>query len=469
MTKYIITTANVFIPAEIRYTNISSTYLPADVLNKLLKVFGKDSTLVAGVDVYGKHAYRALKEVKNKNKYINDCKTKFRNTLKLWGIEPDLYIDSDNDKMNEFVEYSIKNLQNKGLIEKVDDPTFYCRDCNEELSKSECNITSKEENRLKKYDKLDDFINEDIECRLCGGQNVEIRMEHQWELKLPRTSFLTSLIEQQDQASNVCQNMQGIYDNNFNTWVFTRNNYGRVMPIDKDKRIYLWYDSLISKLLPLTNNPENVSNDLKESEYFCYFGKNILPYYSLIMPTIFKYGFNAEQMNIKYEARGFCLTQENDASILSQDVYTPEELSRVRLFVLSRVPDKIKDYKLTEDNYKQFLSGTYKNLIKYFHRTSPILSGAIIDFNSDEYRIIENHVLNGRVNKVVSTIEQWAIDDLKEIGKNTYDIKKVKNRHAIITKVIGAIAPNMIKELNYTNKISQVNQAILEKKYDHSK
>ena len=344
MAKYIITTANVFIPAEIRYTNISSTYLPADVLNKLLKALGKDSTLVAGVDVYGKHAYRALKLVENKDKYIDECKAKFRNTLKLWGIEPDLYIDSDNVKMDEFVEYSIKNLQNNGIIEKVEEPAFYCHDCNEELSKSECKITSKKEKRLKKYDKIDDFINEDIDCKLCGSENVEVRFEQQWGMKLPRTSLLDSLMEQQDPTSNVSQNMRGIYDNNFNTWVFTRNNYGRIMPIDQDKQIYLWYDSLVSKLLPLTDKPDNVSNDLKNSEYFCYFGKNILPYYSLIMPTIFKYGFNADQMNIKYEARGFCLTQENDAGILSQDVYTPEELSRVRLFVLSKVPDKIKDY-----------------------------------------------------------------------------------------------------------------------------
>lgn len=226
MAKYIVTTANVFIPAEIRYTNISSTYLPADVLNKLLKALGKDSTLVAGVDVYGKHAHRALKLAENKDKYINECKTKFRNTLKLWGIEPDLYIDSDNVKM---------------------------------------------------------------------------------------------------------------------------------------------------------------------------------------------------------------------------------------------------DYKLTEDNYKQFLSGTYKNLIKYFHRLSPILSGKAIDIESEEYKTIENHILNGRVNKVVSTIEQWAVDDLKEISKDNHNIKKIGNRYAIITKVMGAIAPNIVKELNHVNTTSQVKQAIMEKKYDYSK
>ena len=63
--------------------------------------------MIAGVDVFGKHAYRAMRHIKDKDKYIADCKKEFRQTLSLFGIEPDLYIDSDNPNMDKFVNYSV--------------------------------------------------------------------------------------------------------------------------------------------------------------------------------------------------------------------------------------------------------------------------------------------------------------------------------------------------------------------------
>ncbi len=468
MTKYLITTANVFIPAKIRYTNISSTYLPADILNKMLKSFGEESQMIAGVDVYGKHAYRAMRHIKNKSRYITDCKKEFRQTLSKFGIEPDIYIDSDNSKMNEFVEYSIDELYKNGLLVKTQDYSFYCQDCHEDLSKSECEITTQKEGRLKKHSSIEELLQEDFVCKLCGSNNVEIRQDMQWGLLLPRTDFLKSLVEQQDTTSNIIPNIQNIYNKDFDCWAFTRNNYGRQMPIDKEKSIYLWYDSMVSKLLAVSSKPENVANDIKNVKMISYFGKNILPYYSLMMPTIFNKGFNVSKFNIKFAARGFCLTQDNDASILMQDSYTPEELSKVRLFIASRVPDKIKDYKLTEDSYKQFLNGTYKNFRKYFHRLSVFENYNYIATQSEDYQVIKNHLREGRVNKVLSTIEQWAIDDMKAFSKENYDINAIKNRYAIISTAISAVAPSLKRE-NNTHNQDLINTSILEKFNDYTK
>lgn len=469
MSKYLITTANVFIPAKIRYTNISSTYLPADILNKMLKSFGEESQMIAGVDVFGKQAYRAMRHIKDRNKYIADCKKEFRQTLSLFGIEPDLYIDSDNPKMDKFVNYSVAQLYKNGLLLETQDHSFYCNDCQEELSKSECEITSQKEGRLKKHDSIEELLEEDFICKLCGSDNIEIRQDRQWGLLLPRTEFLVSLIKQQDMTSNIIPNIQNIYNKDFDCWTFTRNNYGRSMPLDREKSIYLWYDSMVSKLLAVSSEPENVAHDIKDVKMISYFGKNILPYYSLMMPTIFNQGFNVSEFNIKFAARGFCLTQDNDASILMQDKFTSDELDKVRLFIASRVPDKIKDYKLTEDSYKQFLNGTYKNFKKYFHRLSDFESNSCVNSQSEEYKTIKKYLKEGRVNKILSTIEQWAIDDMKTLAKGNYDVNAIKNRYAIISTAMSAVAPNLIRENNNTHQQDSVNNVFMEKFNDHTR
>jgi hypothetical protein len=116
------------------------------------------------------------------------------------------------------------------------------------------------------------------------------------------------------------------------------------------------YTNISGTYLPAdASRPRDVSTTIKNVQIISYFWKNRLPYYSLMMPTIFNKGFDISEINIKYAARGFCLTEATDASILQQSNYTPEELSKVRLFIASHVPDKIKDYKLTEGRYKHFL------------------------------------------------------------------------------------------------------------------
>lgn len=468
MSKYLITTANVFIPAKIRYTNISSTYLPADILNKMLKSFGEESQMIAGVDVFGKQAYRAMRNIKDKHQYIADSKREFRQTLSLFGIEPDLYIDSDNPKMDKFVNYSVTQLHNNGMLVETQDHSFYCNDCQEELSKSECEITSQKERRLKKHDSVEQLLGEDFICKLCGSDNIEIRQDSQWGLLLPRTDFLYSLMEQQDTTSNIIPNIQNIYNKDFDCWTFTRNNYGRPMPLDREKSIYLWYDSIVSKLLAVSSEPEDVVNDIRNVKMISYFGKNILPYYSLMMPTIFNQGFNVSEFNIKFAARGFCLTQDNDALILRQDKFTSDELDKVRLFIASRVPDKIKDYKLSENNYKQFLNSTYKNFKKYFHRLSTFDNNSHLNPQSEEYKIIKKHLREGRVNKVLLTIEQWAIDDMKTLSKGNFDVNTIKNRYAIISTTMSAVAPNLIRGDN-TYQQASINTVFLEKCNDHTR
>ena len=54
MKKSIITTAAFpFIPAEINIAHMASTYIPADVYNRFMNLFGNDAFLVCATDVHG--------------------------------------------------------------------------------------------------------------------------------------------------------------------------------------------------------------------------------------------------------------------------------------------------------------------------------------------------------------------------------------------------------------------------------
>ena len=69
----------------------------------------------------------------------------------------------------------------------------------------------------------------------------------------------------------------------------------------------------------------------------------------------------------------------------------------------------------------------------------------------------------------MSTIEQWAIDDMKTLAKGNYDVNTIKNRYAIISTAMSAVAPNLIRENNNTHQQTSVNTVFMEKFNDHTR
>lgn len=459
----IITAAHAFIPGELNLAHVASTYLPADIYYRLSRVFGINSRFITGLDVHGKYVQRILKDrsvdVEQLKQYYFDY---FLNGLSKFNIIPTEFFRTDDTRLKLIMKEGFQNLFDKTVIYKKPSFNIFCENCNTYLSKSEIKVDLFENSGLETS--LKSWANESLPsgdrlyCGICSENPLSISFSEQWFLKLNRDEHLKTLHDNQPfKITRSC--LKGIYNNDFSEWEFTRDNYyGNEMPLDTAKSLYLWCDSFFSKFIGLSNDFEETCKILNQSTLITFFGKNVLQYYGLVLPTLLRKGFNISSPNIQFSTRGFCFLEKSKELLTLDNAFAAGSADELRFFCAYQTPDDITDFYLGKERFVRTINDI---LVRTFGRYLSLAANKIQSFpkiyltNSSYFNPSIRSKLfelydKGYVRKLLLELEQFVKKELRfldVLSPNPCDnLDRLLQGYILTYNILTAYIPSLIKD-----------------------
>jgi methionyl-tRNA synthetase len=123
----IITAALPYANADLHLGHITSTYLPADILYRYLKLAERKAVQICASDDYGTPILiSSEKEGKPPSEYVAERKKRFEKDLRSLGIEYDLFGNTSSKENVRFVQAFFKDLHKGGHVYQKDVDQFYC-------------------------------------------------------------------------------------------------------------------------------------------------------------------------------------------------------------------------------------------------------------------------------------------------------------------------------------------------------
>ncbi|NLW26322.1 class I tRNA ligase family protein [Acetivibrio saccincola] len=413
MKKSIITTAAFpFIPAEINIAHMASTYIPADVYNRFMNLFGNDAFLVCATDVHGVWVKRELKKSDTDIKSLVDSfHNKYLKIFESLNIKFSNYGRTDSKLLYDLVNDSLVTLKENGFINKKVSKIYYCNQCLEYLPKR-FRIESSGTTQTGKL-KLDDSDDKNMVCGFCMSHDVEeVETEH-WFMDIPKGVDLIKNEVDKQKDSRVKKYLQSVINNGLSEWDFTRDDYyGIRLPFGtKNQYVYLWYDSLVGylSLVPTGQAMDKVA-------YRHFLGKNIIYYHGIVWPLILKKGFNFDSIDFQISARGFLNLSATDKELIDvEEAVCNYEPDYLRFYVAHRTPDSFNDFVFTINELKETVNNILcRQVGGFFNRCRSILR------NNNVLSVPENGVRNEIFEETLSRINTYISD--MEINKALLEV-----------------------------------------------
>lgn len=438
---YVVTTAFPFVPAQLNLAHFSSTYVPADIIYRYLKLFNYRAIQVNATDV---HSFFASKDgISIDEKQIIEFDNKYNELYKLMHIDYDNYILTSDSIHIGYTQVVIRKLYEVNQLLTKESYSYFCEECKGFLPHKF--VESKE-----------------IEsCLYCGNNHfAKISSEHWWlrlkdkkeEIKL----MIDSMILQEDVKNFLYSQLESIED-----WDFTRDNkFGIPFPLDERMTIYLWFESLVGYYSLI------LKFGLKESEinFIHFFGKNIIYYHGIVWPVILRYAISNE-VKIALSARGFWNEKESDNDLLDiENDIRKYDADYLRFYIAYKVTDNIKDFKFTRDNFIDVINQILiKKIVNLNYRVYCLLkkidtipsNDESINYFDDEIEQIEEKVktneVNGIVKIIIDTVNRYnriISDSSRRDVSNKNVVIELAELSAFINVSLSAIMPCFIDKIN---------------------
>ena len=123
----IITAALPYANADLHLGHITSTYLPADILYRYLKLSGRRAVQVCASDDYGTPILIAAeKEGVKPSDYVAERNKRFKEDLGSLSINYDIFDQTSSAENLKFVQYFFTKLNENGYVYVADVDQFYC-------------------------------------------------------------------------------------------------------------------------------------------------------------------------------------------------------------------------------------------------------------------------------------------------------------------------------------------------------
>lgn len=458
----IICAAHPFIPGRIGLSHIASTYLPADIFNRLMKRFGESALFICGLDIYGKYAFREMQATGLSHDQLKeDITNHITGIFDRLDIQTDQFYFSNDERLLRLYAMILPKLSSKQIIFKSAVQEFYCENCGRVLSKSEIIVSSGNNDSRILLKKAGPVLPDSslLQCIFCTA-TIKSRETETWKISLQRQPVHAQLMHGH-QEKWLQKQLSTIHENDFVEWAFSRKNYfGNTLPIDTQQQAYIWFDSLISKLVPFVTEQEFDRSAFSKAEFFCFFGKNILKYYYLVLPVIFQEGLDAMPASIQYCVRGFC-RNIGDQSLKDfeslQKQYPPDY---TRFYQAYTTPDNNSDFNLLPEDFRKVINSIMINaFLKYFSRLKGFFLEQGTPLRSVKKSVPADHaailrlVNAGRVRKVLITLEELVRRRLATM-KNVIDVNSTEllesliNEYRFVLDVLSCYMPTITQELN---------------------
>jgi methionyl-tRNA synthetase len=223
-------------------------FVRADIIARYKKLAGFDVYFNTGTDEHGMKIYeRAIAEGKTAQQFVDDSFVRFKESVKIFGMDTDLHFIRTTDKVHEHTAIEFwKRVYDNGFIYKKNYQAKYCVGCEE--TKSDSELVSGE-------------------CPIHVGRPLEIIEEENYFFKY--SEFGSKLLELYQNNSNFVvpdfrfNEIKAFVERGLQDFSISRLKskmpWGIEVPGDPNHVMYVWFDALTSYISTL-GWPDNVEN-----------------------------------------------------------------------------------------------------------------------------------------------------------------------------------------------------------------
>lgn len=308
-TPIVVTTALPYANGEIHLGHISSTYLPADIFTRFLRISKKKVFHVCASDDFGTPILiKAEQEKKTPKEFVEYWNKRDLEDFNAIGISFDKFYKTSSQENQEFVQNVFHKLRNNGHIYEKEVIQFYCEFDNKFLPDRYvigtcpyCKSNDQYSDLCEKCGRVPEEIL-DPKCGICGKSPIKKSSNHYF-FKL---SYFSDAIKEWLTTNNNLQVDIKNYvlhwiEEGLQDWDITRDlDWGINIPLNdaKGKVFYGWFDNHLCYLSTFnTLIKEQFGKDGKDvwntSTIYHFIGKDIIYHHFLFLPAI-RMGINME-------------------------------------------------------------------------------------------------------------------------------------------------------------------------------
>jgi len=306
----IITTALPYANGEIHLGHISSTYLPADIFTRFLRLLEIKVFHVCASDDFGTPILiKAENERKTPEEFVAYWNKRDQEDFKSLEIDFDKFSKTSSPENHEFVRYVFNRLKENGHIYEKEVIQFYCEFDKKFLPDryvvGTCPYCKSEDQYSDLCEKCgrvpEQILNP--KCGICGRPPVKKSSNHYFFKLSNFSSQLKDWLSTNDNLQNDIKNyVLNWVEDGLEDWDITRDlDWGINIPVKgaEGKVFYGWFDNhlcYISTFLTLTKEKEPSLDGKKvwnNSTIYHFIGKDIVYHHFLFLPAI-RMGINNE-------------------------------------------------------------------------------------------------------------------------------------------------------------------------------
>ncbi len=513
--KIIVTTALPYANGEIHLGHIASTYLPADIFTRFIKLTGNQIFHICASDDYGTPILiKSEKEGKTPQEYVKIWNDKDKKDFESVGIDFDFFYKTSSPENIRFVQDVFVKLYKNNHIKEGTVIQFYCIFDNKYLPDRYvigrcpfCNADNQYSDLCESCGRVPEEIL-DPKCAICGNTPVKKESIHYFFKLSDFTKELKNwLISNKDLQQDIIRYIIHWIDTGLQDWDITRDlSWGVPIPIIDNlktfegKVFYGWFDNHLCYISSFeTFAAKFLKRDGKslwnESEIHHYIGKDIIYHHYLFLPAI-RMGINNEyKLPDKIITRGHLLFHNKKLSKSKNWYIGLEEFIKnfnpdyLRFYFSSIIPFSQDDVNFDWDNfYEKINNELISNIGNFINRTlsftkkqfdckvpaptnfEALDKQALFEIENIAY-IIGDLIYNNEIDKAIKRILQFSsffnqYFQAKEPWKASKDscnntmwisINASRTLAIILYPFLPFSAQKIWNQLGYENKISDQN------------
>ena len=428
----IITSALPYANGEIHLGHISSTYLPADIFRRFLKLNEVEVYHLCASDDFGTPILIETEKKKTKPEiYVKHWHDTDIEDFKSVGIIFDSFSQTSSSTNREFVQYVFNVLRSKDLIYEKEVVQYFCEKDLKFLPDRYvvgtcpyCGAAGQYSDLCEKCGRIPEKIL-GPKCAICGLPPVKKNSNHYFFKLSNFDVFLEKWLSenkylQQDVKKYVLNwIVEGLQD-----WDITRDiTWGINIPVEgndkMDKVFYGWFDNhlcYISSFIELLGNVDAAREKWNRSKIYHFIGKDIVYHHYLFLPAI-RLGIDQEyKLPDLIPTRGHLMLQNNKISksrnwyIGLREFVNQFEADYLRFYIASICSYSQDDINFDWNDFEKkinnelianvgnFVNRTLTFIKKYFDNTIP----NPIEYDDNDKKVLEEIKIIG--NKVADFI-----------------------------------------------------------------
>lgn len=316
----IVTAAFPFVPAVLGTAHAASTYVPADVTARLLRMLGRRAALASAMDVHSVQLSRDGIGRDGVEQACDAAEARYRAFFSAWGVTLDLWFRTDASDHVERTRATFARLAEANALLELERAVELCSGCGAAVPPRLAVAGT---------------------CPWCGGAPATAGRPHFHLAVEPRRDAVAASSSRLPGAARGW--LSGLLGAPLAPWCLTRDNRVGIGFEEGPRSLYIWFDSLVGYLTIRAR----LGADFDRAEMLQFFGKNILYHHAAIQPALL--AALGETLDWRASVRGFLGTPIELAGggVGARDAR--------RLYLIFKTFDAPRDFQLSEAECTAFV------------------------------------------------------------------------------------------------------------------